>query len=257
MRGAPWTPPRWLAPVVITVAVLPAVWTVFALISDFFWNTRYLGADPIEYLELSTGEWALRFLAVTLLITPLRQLTRANWLQKYRRSFGLITFTYAAMHLATYAGLDIQFYWPTLRDDFTKRPYIIVGALAFGTLVPRRQRALLSFLMWTANSACVVGIGLMPWFEGALALQALRGLFIGFGIAIWETTLMEITPEHLLSRVISLDFFGSIGLMPVGFLLAAAVSDLATPGVIVTAGAAVGVALFASALAWPRARAIQ
>jgi hypothetical protein len=68
---------------------------------------------------------------------------------------------------------------------------------------------------------------------------------------------MEITPEHLLSRVISLDFFGSIGLMPVGFLLAAAVSDLATPGVIVTAGAAVGVALFASALAWPRARAIQ
>lgn len=135
MRGAPWTPPRWLAPVVITVAVLPAVWTVFALISDFFWNTRYLGADPIEYLELSTGEWALRFLAVTLLITPLRQLTRANWLQKYRRSFGLITFTYAAMHLATYAGLDIQFYWPTLRDDFTKRPYIIVGALAFLTLV--------------------------------------------------------------------------------------------------------------------------
>lgn len=133
----------------------------------------------------------------------------------------------------------------------------IVGALAFGTLVPRRQRALLSFLMWTANSACVVGIGLMPWFEGALALQALRGLFIGFGIAIWETTLMEITPEHLLSRVISLDFFGSIGLMPVGFLLAAAVSDLASPGVIVTAGAAVGVALFASALAWPRARAIQ
>jgi sulfoxide reductase heme-binding subunit YedZ len=121
--------------VVIVLALVPAAWTTFALISDFFWNTRYLGADPIETLELSTGEWALRFLALTLLITPLRRITGANWLQKYRRSFGLITFTYAAMHLSTYVGLDIQFYWDTLRDDFTKRPYIIVGMLAFLTLL--------------------------------------------------------------------------------------------------------------------------
>lgn len=111
--------------------MVPAALTVYALVSDFLWNTRWLGADPIEYLELTTGEWALRFLAATLFVTPVRQLTKANWLQRYRRSFGLIAFTYAAMHLATYVGVDIQFYWPTLKDDFTKRTYIIVGMLSF------------------------------------------------------------------------------------------------------------------------------
>jgi len=128
---------------------------------------------------------------------------------------------------------------------------MIAGALAFGTFVPRRNRAVVSYAMWIANSLGVVGIGLMPWFEGALALQLVRGLFVGFGIAIWETTLMELVPERLLARVISLDFFGSIGLMPLGYALAASIAGLASPQVI---GAAVGVVLFSAALLWPRAR---
>jgi MFS family permease len=134
---------------------------------------------------------------------------------------------------------------------------MIVGALTFGTLAPRRHRAPLSYVMFTLNSACVVGIGLTPWFEGALALQVVRGLFVGFGIALWETTLMELVPERLLARVISLDFFGSIGLMPLGYALAAVLAGLASPSVIVAAGAVVGVALFGGALAWPRARRID
>lgn len=134
---------------------------------------------------------------------------------------------------------------------------MIAGALAFGTLVPRRNRAVISYTMWIVNSACVVGIGLSPWFEGALALQLVRGVFVGFGIGIWETTLMELVPERLLARVISLDFFGSIGLMPLGYVLAAGIAGLASPRVIMSGGALAGVALFTAALAWPRARRFE
>lgn len=131
---------------------------------------------------------------------------------------------------------------------------MILGALAFGTLVPRRHRTLLTFAAFAASSACVAVLGLTPWFEGAIALQAVRGVFVGFGIGVWETTLMEIVPERLLARVISLDFFGSLALMPVGYLLAAGIAGLASPGVIVTAGALAGLALFAGAALWPKAR---
>jgi methionine sulfoxide reductase heme-binding subunit len=130
-RSAPWSPPRWLAPVVVLIALAPGLWTVTALASDFLRNTRFLGADPIERLELTTGLWTIRFLVITLLVTPVRQLTGANWLQRYRRRMGLVAFTYATMHLLTYTVIDIQLHWPTLRDDFTKRSYIIVGMLAF------------------------------------------------------------------------------------------------------------------------------
>jgi methionine sulfoxide reductase heme-binding subunit len=127
----PWTPPRWLAPVVVVAALAPGLWQSFALASDFLWRTRYLGTDPIETLEHSTGIWAIRFLVVTLAITPLRRMTGANWLQPYRKRFGLVAFTYALLHVVTYVGLDIQLHWPTLLGDFTKRPYIIVGGVTF------------------------------------------------------------------------------------------------------------------------------
>ena len=134
---------------------------------------------------------------------------------------------------------------------------MVLGALIFGTVVPRRHRAVLSFAIFGINSLIVVAIGVVPWFGAALALQGLRGLFVGFGIAVWETTLMEIVPERLLARVISLDFFGSIGLMPLGYVVAAGLAGLASPGLIVSAGAGVGAVLFAAALLWPRARVID
>ena len=134
---------------------------------------------------------------------------------------------------------------------------MVLGALIFGTVVPRRHRAVLSFAIFGINSLIVVAIGVVPWFGAALALQGLRGLFVGFGIAVWETTLMEIVPERLLARVISLDFFGSIGLMPLGYVVAAVLAGLASPGTIVSAGAGVGAVLFAAALLWPRARVID
>ena len=127
----PLTQARWLPWVVILVALGPAAWGVFAIVSDFTRETMHLGADPVKALEHFYGDWILRFLVATLLITPIRRATKWNWLQKYRRRLGLIAFTYACLHLLTYVFADVQLNWATLAKDLTKRSYIIIGMTAF------------------------------------------------------------------------------------------------------------------------------
>src|SRR5439155_945782 len=94
----------------------------------------------------------------------------------------------------------------------------VVGAVSFGQLNPRRRRGLLSYLIWMLNSLLVIVFALSPWYPVAVAASFLRGACIGFGVAVWETMLMELVPQHMLSRVISLDWFGSFGLTPVGLV---------------------------------------
>lgn len=132
----PWHQARWVPWVVIALALAPAPWGVYALISDFTRGTVLLGAEPKKLLEHYYGDWILRFLVVTLCITPIRRLTGWNWLQRYRRRFGLVAFTYACLHLLTYFLVDVQLDWPTLAKDLTKRWYIIIGMTAFALLVP-------------------------------------------------------------------------------------------------------------------------
>jgi hypothetical protein len=88
----------------------------------------------------------------------------------------------------------------------------------------------------------------------AAVLVVVRGFFIGYGIGIWETVLMELVPESMLSRVISLDFFGSLGLTPVGFALTAAVSGLFTPSQILVVGFSASTVLWLAPLALARVR---
>ena len=133
----------------------------------------------------------------------------------------------------------------------------VVGTLAFGQLQPQRRRGVISYLFWVANSLAIFLFALSPWFELGEALMVVRGFCIGFGIAIWETMLVQLVPEHLLSRVVSLDFFGSLGLMPVGLALAAAVSDVASPGALIAVGAGISTVLFALVLTRPWLRAIE
>lgn len=126
---------RWLAWCVVLVSLVPAVWGVAAILSDFLRGTMYLGAEPVKELVHFYGDWVLRFLIATLLITPVRRITGWNWLQKYRRRFGLLAFTYACLHLLSYVFVDIQLDWTILLGDFTKRWYIIIGMTAFAMLV--------------------------------------------------------------------------------------------------------------------------
>jgi MFS family permease len=125
---------------------------------------------------------------------------------------------------------------------------MIVGTVLVGQLNPRRRRGLVSYLIWMLNSVLVIVFALSPWYPLAVAAAFLRGICIGFGITIWETMLMQLVPRHMLSRVVSLDWFGSLGLTPFGLLLVGAVSGLAAPGTIIALGACFSICIIASGL---------
>jgi sulfoxide reductase heme-binding subunit YedZ len=93
-----------------------------------------LGANPIQSFEHLLGEWALRFMIVVLLVTPLRDLTRVN-LYRFRRAFGLLVFYYVLFHFLTYFILDRAMNLPVIVVDILRRPYIILGMTAFTCLI--------------------------------------------------------------------------------------------------------------------------
>jgi methionine sulfoxide reductase heme-binding subunit len=98
--------------------------------------TNTVGANPVEAVLHFTGLWALRFLLLTLAVTPLRRLTGAGWLLRFRRMLGLFAFFYVVLHFAVYLVLDRELAWSEIVTDLSKRPYIIVGFTAFLLLIP-------------------------------------------------------------------------------------------------------------------------
>jgi sulfoxide reductase heme-binding subunit YedZ len=95
-----------------------------------------LGANPIRELEIQTGLWTLRFLAITLTISPLRKSFGWNFLSKYRRMLGLFTFFYACVHLSMWVGVDWFFDVGAMGREIAKHRYILIGMLTFLILVP-------------------------------------------------------------------------------------------------------------------------
>jgi sulfoxide reductase heme-binding subunit YedZ len=95
-----------------------------------------LGANPVEFVEHSTGTWALVFLLITLSMTPIRLLTGQVWQIQLRRILGLFMFFYACLHITTYVWLDFAFMWDELLIDVTKHPRILVGFAAFLLAIP-------------------------------------------------------------------------------------------------------------------------
>lgn len=92
--------------------------------------------NPIEDLTRGLGTWTLRFLLITLCVSPLRALGAPGWLLRLRRMLGLYAFFYACLHLLTYLWLDQFFDWAAIVRDIVKRPFITVGMLAFLLLLP-------------------------------------------------------------------------------------------------------------------------
>lgn len=140
-----WTAtPEWA---VYAIGLVPAV--------DLFVRafSNALGPDPLRVLENGLGEWALRFLILGLVVTPLLRFARIN-LVKYRRALGLIAFIYVVLHLATYLALDKQFFWGEIGKDIIKRPYITIGMAAFLMLVP---------LAATSNRYSIRKLGSAGW----------------------------------------------------------------------------------------------
>ena len=95
-----------------------------------------LGANPIEYITHSTGDWTLRFLVITLSITPLRKLLGRPQLIRFRRMLGLFAFFYGCLHFATYVWLDKFFDVSDMIKDVGKRPFVTAGFTGFVPLVP-------------------------------------------------------------------------------------------------------------------------
>lgn len=95
-----------------------------------------LGANPVEELIHRFGIWGLRFILITLAITPLRFMTGWGWLLRFRRMFGLFAFFYILMHFLTYAGLDQRFDLAVIFEDIVERPFITIGFAAFVLLIP-------------------------------------------------------------------------------------------------------------------------
>lgn len=95
-----------------------------------------LGANPVEFVEHSTGTWALVFLLVTLSMTPIRLLIGQVWQIQLRRLLGLFMFFYACLHITTYVWLDFAFIWEEIIKDVTEHPRILVGFVAFILTIP-------------------------------------------------------------------------------------------------------------------------
>jgi sulfoxide reductase heme-binding subunit YedZ len=134
--------PRGFSVGLFLAALIPAVVIATWVLSDLFKGTSYLSSDPIKDAEHLFGNWTLRFLILTLAITPLRRITHWNWLAKHRRTLGLFTFAYAVMHLLVWMLLDVQLFitdvvgWDEIVVDLTKRPFIMIGMLALLLMLP-------------------------------------------------------------------------------------------------------------------------
>tara|TARA_Y100001970_G_scaffold113805_1_gene141900 strand:- start:70 stop:651 length:582 start_codon:yes stop_codon:yes gene_type:complete len=116
---------RLVKPVIFFLALIPFIW----LLSKVFQND--LGPDPAQALSIETGEWSLRFLLLTLAITPLRQIFRMAEIARLRRMIGLFAFFYASIHFLSWMAFILGFRWLAIAEELVERPYITVGFLAY------------------------------------------------------------------------------------------------------------------------------
>ena len=117
-------------PVVFVLSLLPFAWLLFGAITD------HLGANPAQYLSRATGDWTLRFLCITLAVTPVRVIAKLPTLQRFRRMLGLFTYFYVVLHFFAWAWFDQGLDLGDMGKDIAKRPFILVGFAAFVLLTP-------------------------------------------------------------------------------------------------------------------------
>ena len=135
-------------PLVFVLCLLPLAWLVYGAAND------QLGANPAEALIRGLGDWTLRFLCITLAVTPLRLHTRTPQLARFRRMLGLFTFFYACLHLLAYGWLDMGLDLAEIGRDILERPFILVGVTSWLLLLP---------LALTSTNAAVRALGGRAW----------------------------------------------------------------------------------------------
>ena len=132
MRMNPTVVRRIVKPAIFIACLLPLSWLsvrAFELVGG-------LGANPIEKIQDTLGQWGLRFLVITLAISPLRDWLNVSWLVALRRMLGLFAFTYVLLHFLTWLILDQGLYWSGIVADIAKRPFITLGFAGLLLLIP-------------------------------------------------------------------------------------------------------------------------
>lgn len=150
-------------PLLWLFCVLPMVWLFYAAATD------QLGANPAEALSRSTGELTLRFLCLVLAISPLRVVFGLSALARFRRMLGLFVYAYVCLHLLSYAWFDMGFDLMDMARDIAKRPFILVGFIAFLLLTP---------LALTSFNRAIKAMGARRWQQLHRAVYLVAGLAV-------------------------------------------------------------------------------
>ncbi len=160
---------KWTKVVVFVVCLIPAAQLAYATYAVFTQGSFALGSNPLQTLEHTTGDWTLRFLAITLAVSPLKILLKQPQLVRFRRMLGLFAFFYAFAHFSIYIGLDRTFDFGSVWGDVVKRPYITVGFIAFVLMIP---------LAITSTAGMVRRMGFQKWqlLHRAIYISAVLGV---------------------------------------------------------------------------------
>ena len=148
-------------PTLFVLCLLPFAWLFYSAL------TNQLGANPAEALIRATGDWTLRFVCIVLAVTPLRSITNTPQVARFRRMLGLFVYFYVVIHLLSYSWFDMSFDVADIAKDIAKRPFILVGFLAFLLLTP---------LAATSFNAAIKFMGAKRWQLLHKLLYAISGL---------------------------------------------------------------------------------
>jgi len=154
---------QWTKPVLFLACLVPLAYLIWRAYE------RDLTANPIEFITHQTGDWTLRFVVLTLAVTPLRKIPGLAPLIRFRRMLGLFAFFYGCLHFGTWIGLDKFFDWAEMWKDVHKRRFITVGFTGFVLMIPL---AVTSTAGWIRR----LGGRRWQWLHRAVYLTATAGV---------------------------------------------------------------------------------
>jgi len=148
---------KWTKVVVFLLCLVPLGLLIWRMVHSVLLGQPFyanLSADPVKFIEHYLGDWTLRFIVITLAITPLRKILRLPQLIRFRRMLGLFAFFYACLHFSAWLGLDLTFDFSDIGKEIAKRPFITVGFFGFVLLIP---------LALTSTAASIRRLGGKRW----------------------------------------------------------------------------------------------
>jgi methionine sulfoxide reductase heme-binding subunit len=182
-------PRRWI------ILLKIVIWALcLSPVSLLAWKATHdlLGANPLSEITLTTGHWTLYLLLTTLAISPLRKITRFNWLIRFRRLVGLFAFFYGCLHLMTYLWFDKAFDVHEIVKDIYKRPFITAGMTAWLLMLP---------LALTSTGASIRWLGGKRWqkLHRLIYFSAIAGV-----VHFWWLVKRDLTRPEIMAAILTL-----------------------------------------------------